>query len=293
MTDILFHRPRDQPVVAGTPFFEWFHPDGNLWSQFYRTGSGYLLRFPERADFQVSADGLDVQCHPAPGATDETTRHLYLSQVRLLALSRRGKLVLHASAVDFGDCGVAFVGKSGAGKSTLAASFSTSGYRFLTDDGLVLEPDEKSVGYIMLPNHPSIRLWEDSESALIDPAAPRGAALSFTPKARILAADRSVNGIAHCAQPRRLQCLYLLGDANPDSVAIEPLAKADAVLELTKSSYLLEIAEPRSVAAHFDRMAALANAVAVYRLDYPRRFDALEQLRSAVVQHAMTEHQTA
>jgi hypothetical protein len=60
---------------------------------------------------------------------------------------------------------VAFLGESGRGKSTLAASFATEGTRFLTDDGLLLE---WVGGHCMIvPSHPSIRLWEDSQEALI------------------------------------------------------------------------------------------------------------------------------
>ena len=55
---------------AEIPFF-WIGdprhlPDGTRWTEFYRTQTGYLLRFPELADFQVSADGLHASCCPAP-----------------------------------------------------------------------------------------------------------------------------------------------------------------------------------------------------------------------------------
>ena len=63
-------------------------PDGTLWMQFFRTETGYLLRFPDMADFQVSADGLGVVCTPAPGVPDGTPEHLYLNQVLPLALSK-------------------------------------------------------------------------------------------------------------------------------------------------------------------------------------------------------------
>jgi len=42
-------------------------PDGTLWTQFYRTDSGYLLRFPGLADFTLSPAGLDVTATPFPG----------------------------------------------------------------------------------------------------------------------------------------------------------------------------------------------------------------------------------
>jgi hypothetical protein len=122
------------------PFHTWAFPDGTLWTEFHRADGGYLLRFPQLADFLVSADACTVTCIPVPEVPEGTARHLYLNQVLPLVLSKLGKLVFHASAVEIGSHAVAFVGESGRGKSTLAASFAVSGCRFLTDDGLVVEP---------------------------------------------------------------------------------------------------------------------------------------------------------
>ena len=131
---------RHQTAVGDAPFHVWAFPDGTLWTEFYRANGGYLLRFPDLADFQVSADGLSVTCLPAPEVSEATSQHLYLNQVLPLVLSKLGKLVFHASAVEVDDGAVVFAAESGRGKSTLAASFAVSGSRFLTDDGLVVEP---------------------------------------------------------------------------------------------------------------------------------------------------------
>ena len=148
------------PSVAHS-FHTWAFPDGTPWTEFYRENGGYLLRFPDLADFRVSADGLEVTGFPVPGVSESTSQHLYLNQVLPLVLSKLGKLVFHASAVEVPGGAVAFAAESGRGKSTLAASFAVNGFRFLTDDGLVLEP--VADGYQVQPSHPSIRLWEDSE----------------------------------------------------------------------------------------------------------------------------------
>ncbi|MBK8358824.1 MAG: hypothetical protein IPL15_07500 [Comamonadaceae bacterium] len=138
--------------------------------------------------------------------TSATVEHLYLNQVLPLALSRQGKLVLHGSAVDIGGQGVAFLGESGRGKSTLAASFATEGTRFLTDDGLLLE--WVSDQCMILPSHPSIRLWEDSQDALVSDSATVAPAVSFTTKSRFLAGP----GIPFCDEAWPLQRVFFLGD---------------------------------------------------------------------------------
>lgn len=272
-----------QAPLKDLPFHEWTFPDGTGWTQFYRTETGYLLRFPDLADFQLSADGLTVACAPALGVTDATPQHLYLNQVLPLVLSKLGKLVFHASAVEVADGAIAFVAESGRGKSTLAASFATSGFRFLTDDGLVVEACDS--GYQVLPSHPSIRLWQDSEAALIAPDTPTAPALEFTSKSRFLAGEI----IPFCDSPRPLRRVYFLGDGSAPEVMFQRMRPAEALIELVKHSFLLDIEEREMLAAHFDELSSLANLPIYYRLDYPRRYEDLATVRQAIIEHAKKE----
>jgi len=272
--------PRIQSSRDEQPFHEWVLPDGRLWTAFYRIGTGYLLRFPDLADFTLSPSGNDITAHPAPGVSEQTVEHLYLNQVLPLALSRQGRLVFHASAVEIEDAAVAFMGESGKGKSTLAASFATCGFRFLTDDGLLVESGDG--GHQVMPSHPSIRLWLDSKAALIAPDTPTAPALEFTSKSRFLANDR----IAFCDQARPLRRVYFLGDGSAATCVFERLAPTEAMLELVKHSFLLDIEEQDMLAAHFDELSALASRPIFYRLDYPRRYEDLAAVREAIVQHA-------
>ena len=281
MIELRLRPARLQPPVAHPPFHTWTFPDGTRWTEFHRTNGGYLLRFPDLADFQVSADGLHVTGFPAPEISETTVQHLYLNQVLPLVLSKLGKLVFHASAVEIGEGAIAFAAESGRGKSTLAASFAVNGFRFLTDDGLVLEP--AGDGYEVLPSHPSIRLWADSEDALIPPAARRAPPVHYTTKARFLAgAD-----LVFCEQPRPLRRVYFLGDGRAATLELQRLSGAEALVEWVKHSFLLDIEEKPRLASHFDQVAKLANQPIHYRLDYPRRFEELARVREAIVEHAI------
>jgi hypothetical protein len=271
--------------VHGAPFHQWAFPDGTLWTQFLRQGAGYLLRFPDLADFEVSADGRTVQGFPAPGVTSPTVEHLYLNQVLPLALSRQGKLVLHGSAVDIGGQGVAFLGESGRGKSTLAASFATEGTRFLTDDGLLLEWVD---GHCMIvPSHPSIRLWEDSQEALVSDSATVAPAVSFTTKSRLLAGPE----IAFCQEARPLQCVFFLGEGESEAPTIEALRPAQALIELVKHSFLLDIEARDILMRHFDDLTRLTELPIYFSLDYPRDYRGLPTVRKAIVEHVMKKHE--
>jgi len=279
--------PRKQQPIRPTHFHEWSLPDGTAWTQFFRTDAGYLLRFHELADFEISGSALAVTCHPAPSVTQDTCEHLYLNQVLPLVLSKSGKLVFHASAVEVEGGAVAFLGESGRGKSTLAASFAASGSRFLTDDGLVVEPDGK--GFRILPSHPSLRLWQDSREALMAPDAKTAPPIAYTAKARVLAGI----GLAFCPKARPLRRAFFLGEGGAAEVTLEPLSAAQALVEWVKHSFLLDPEEKPALASHFDRVATLAGRVRCFRLDYPRRFEELPHVRQAIVQQLEEEDVTA
>jgi hypothetical protein len=261
-------------------FHEWVFPDGTLWTRFYRTASGYLLRFPELADFAVAEDGRVVSASPLPGISTGTIRHLYLNQVLPLALSRLGKRVFHASAVETPAGALAFLGESGRGKSTLAASFALAGHRFLTDDALLLEPGAE--GYAVQPSHPSIRLWDDSKDELVGDDADLAPAVQYTAKARLLSGD----ALAFCPEPRILRRMYFLGTGETDQVSFAPMTPGDAVMGLVSNSFLLDIEGRESLAAHFSQVAEMANLPIFFRLDYPRSYAALPAVRRAILEHA-------
>ncbi len=278
--DFRIGNPRPERPTDATLFHEWMCPDGTTpWTRFYRSEAGYLLRFPDLADFEVSRDGSKIRCWPVPGTTDDTVQHLYLNQVLPLALSKLGKFILHASAVEIDRVAVAFVGESGRGKSTLAASFATSGSRFLTDDGLVL--GTRGGECTAMPSHPSIRLWDDSREALIDEDTAIAPAVQFTSKARLFAG----RNIAFCDQPRPLRRVYFLGTGEQSAPAFDRVSPSEALIELARHSFLLDVEERQMLAAHFDELADLAKLRVFYKLDYPRNYENLAGVRNAIEKH--------
>lgn len=267
---------REKPPT--TSFQKWVHPNGEPWARFVRTRSGTRLQFPGRAEFLLSETGQVLSRHPFPGVTPEGIRDLEQNHVLPLVLSRHEKIVLHASAVDVKGGAIAFAGASGRGKSTLATSFATSDGRLLSDDGLVAEP--RNGGFELLPTHPSVRLWADSEEALLGPRlSDVGGAADA--KARIPAG----NGIAYCSVSRPLRRLYVLGDGSSPDVVIEDLAGCDALVELMRLSFLLDVDRPAAVAAHFDRLSSFVRTTGLYRLDFPRKYELLPAVRQIVLRH--------
>jgi len=191
--------------------------------------------------------------------------------------------MLHASAVEIGQFCVAFLGASGRGKSTLAAVFARAGFRFLTDDGLTVT--RRGDRYIGGPSHPSLRLWDDSQRAILWQGTAQAPAVQYTQKARFLAGE----SLPFCDEDRDLRILYVLGNGDSHAPVFEPMTPSESLIELLKNSFLLETEEPEVLARHFDELATLARVVQVCRFDYPRQFLNLEAVRAAVHQHALKQ----
>jgi hypothetical protein len=257
-------------------------PEGALWTSFHRTEQGYLLRFPDLADFAVEDNGRRIKAWPAPGVAQPTIEHLYRNQVLPLAWSRQGKLVLHGSAVDIDGAGVAFIGRSGQGKSTLAASLAKagSGVGILSDDGLVLEVSGNTCQ--VAPNHPTVRLWQDSQHALGLSAAAAAPPVQYTSKARILAGRE----LPFCTGVRPLRRVFFLGEGLEAEPAIRPMKPAQALVQLVRHAFMLDADEREILSAHFDALSRLVALPLFFSLDYPRQYGALAQVNDAIVQHA-------
>lgn len=272
--------PREQHPVGVTPFHRYLLEDGTVWTEFYRTDHGYLLRFPGLADFEVSRDGTAVAARPVRGTDTATVEHLYLNQLVPLALSRQERPAFHASVVAVpGGC-VAFLGRTGAGKSTLAASFALSGAAFLTDDALII--DESQVSPHAMPSHASLRLWSDSVAALIAADTARANQVSYSDKARLLAGGT----LAHADAPAPLLAAYVLGDGDPAEITIRPLTGAARHLAWIRNSFLLDITDRDLLARHFDWTHRIAARVPTFSLDYPRDYGLLPEVRHAILRHA-------
>ena len=272
--------PRPQETPASPPFHSWVSPDGSLWASFHRVGDDIMLRFPGLADFMIAADGGSSACWPVPDLAEATREHLFLNQVLPLMLSQQGRPVFHGGAVETPAGAVAFLGRSGRGKSTLTAAFARAGNRFLTDDALLLE--REGGDWSVLPSHPSIRLWDDSEAALVGEEGTRAAPVSFTSKARLLAHG----SLPHRAEPAPLVAAYLLGDGLAEQARIAPLAGAAAFSVWAENGFLLDVEDRASLARRLDEIAALVERVPCFLLDYPRRYTDLDGVRRVILAHA-------
>ena len=277
------------PGNASAGDADWFHQwtiegDGEeeesreVWLRFARTGDGYLLRFPSCGDFLVSADAARIQCRPLPGTPEVTVRHLLLDQVIPLVLSRRERMVLHASAVLTGRGAVAFAGKTGQGKSTLAASLAREGCSLVSDDCLVLRTEHG--GWTALPSYPGVRLWPSTVGEVLREDTPTAEVAHYTLKRRV--SDPDV--LPYASGPAPLRRLFFLGD-DAGEVWFERLPPGQAFMALVGSAYNLDVQDTAFLRRQFDTVGRLTADVPAYAIHYPREFSALPAVREAILRH--------
>lgn len=277
-----FLEPRPQARLAGEPFHVWTVEANRRWLEFYRIDCGYLLRFPGLADFRLAKTDNEVSCTPSPAVSDTTIEHLYLNQVYPLVQNARGQLLFHGSAVDINGQAVAFVGKSGLGKSTLATSFAISGHPFLSDDALMIKSDAEH--HHLSPSHPSIRLWDDSESELLAEEPVSLPTPEYTHKKRFLA----TNKLPHCSRSKPLAAVYFLGEGSSEAIKISRLDPLEALMRFLNNAFQLDIHDHDTIARDFNATATLCSALECFELDYPRRFDDLARLREVILAHTVS-----
>jgi len=226
-------------------------PNGTISMTIGRCRSGFLVRFPGLAVFLVSRDGQRVSCARRRGTRPTIVSHLFLAQVLPRALSQRGRLVLHASAVATEHGAVAFLGAAGQGKSTLSASFVGRSFPLLTDDGLLLDVAHR------------------------------------TGKKR-LTVDRGPWMFSR--QPVPVRRMYVLGrakaTAHSRAVTITALTPREAFIELVKHTYRLDLDDRIRLRDEFDSISRIAARPSlIYRLAFRRDLSRLPAVQAAILEH--------
>ena len=279
----------DLPCAEGV---EWFHQwtieedgvteDGarreEPWLQLGRSSDAYVLRFPSCAEFIIAKDTNSIRCRPLAHTAEMTVRHLLLDQVVPLILSRRERLVLHASAVLTGHGAIAFAGKTGKGKSTLATSFALEGFPLVSDDYLVLR--QRQEGWMAMPGYPGVRLWPSTVQAIVPQDLPTTEVASYTVKRRVV----NTKLLPRTNEPVLLRRLYVLTE-EAGCISIENISTGRSMISLVEFAYNLDITDRCFLRQQFETIYRVTKDVPVYAIHFPREYSALPAVREAILQH--------
>lgn len=118
----------------------------------------FYLNVKSIAAFHVF-DGREIIVFPYTSDENIISIFIYGSCFGAL-LKQRGKLVLHANAIQVGNKAILVAGEQRAGKSTLTGAFFQKGHRVLADDVCVVQDHDNTLR--VLPGTPFIKLTQYS-----------------------------------------------------------------------------------------------------------------------------------
>ena len=243
---------------------EWPDADGRAWLAIFRAGAGYRVAIGD-LECAIATDGREIVVDAPPSLDQARLAHLVLQQVLPLAVSRTGRLVMHACAVETPSGALAFVGETGAGKSILAGSFCRRGHALIADDALVIDvqPDVVRVE----PTADALRLWPDMQDVAAGAETTRSSSGKL--RARV--------PLAHA--PSRLARIYLLGTAADGSSSVRMVPAGEMRVAMLSHLFRLDISDRDESRRTFDAVHRVVDLVPVRRAVYP---DGLEHLDAAV-----------
>ncbi len=266
---------RPQCRIPSDAYDHWLSPDGEYLAEFFRNPTGFLVRFPARADFEIDRSEFSVRAWPAPGVEEDQVLSIFENSIEPIIGNHRGGLFLHGSAVQIGDCSVAFLGPSRSGKTTLACSCARQGYPLVTQDTVELIFDSGT--FFAQPKLSAIRLFPDSAVSVLGHASTGdyGAGkVAIKPHEQFLFADA----------PCELRAIFQLGTDHTSALQVRRLGMQSALAETLPQAFILDVEDKARLRAHFERLADLTHAIPCFALDYERDYAKLPEVVAAVLE---------
>ena len=276
-------QPREQADLSTKPYDQWVTLQGYCQAEFHRTKDGHLIRFPGQADFLIELSATPgeytIRGWPAPECDPATVINLRHNAIEPVLGNHLGGLFLHGSAVSITSetaetSAIAFLGHSRGGKTTLAGSFAKAGHPFLTEDviDLVRERDD----YLLKPKRSKLRLFADSARHLL------GQDAQFDNEDAKQDVEAG-NALPFAAAPVALRQIYLLGEDHCAPLSIRQLSMQEALQNLMKHAFLLDVEDKPRLQAHFARLADLSQDIACFALDFTRKYEELPRVMRAIL----------
>lgn len=253
----------------------WKSPCGTNQILVEHDDSGFFISFPDEVVFHITPSGRLVTGFAPQTSDSELIPHLLMNQVLPMAFTLSGKSIFHASAVVIGGRAVLFVGNSGAGKSTLAAAFLSAGFLLLGDDCILI--DDCKDRFMVTPNYPSLRLWDDSAEHLSETLPVSGLIRSRLTDKNIFSINVPDDQHSPIVQAP-LQAIYLLDETSTPTIQLQTSDTHRAFLALLGAQFRLDIKQKQVIGQEFEKLSNIANRVPIKRLNYPKNYQRLNDV---------------
>ncbi len=245
----------------------------------FKTEEGFVVRWNDICDFEISGDGSRIVCHPWQNVPWGEVNPFIQGRMLPLALNFQGAVTLHGAAVEVDGGVVALLGTSGTGKSTLSASFHALGYTLVADDLVAVWQDGDEPTVEWGPNH--VRLDEHSINFITSQLSEPLKAEPDYDKTRVTLRQP----LADVSDGAPLRTIYLLerveaGELEgPEIVELSSVNALPAIMHGISNNSILE---KKRLAEQFGLITQMLNRVPVKRLRYPSSFELLPEVCKVV-----------
>jgi hypothetical protein len=237
------------------------------------------LDVPNIARFLI-ANGREITFSPAPDCDDDSIRLFLLGSCLGSLLQQIGELILHGSAVSFGQHCALFLGNAGSGKSTLAAAFQQQGRQVLSDD-LVFTDKQGQIQ----PGIAQLKLWQDSIDKLaLDIAATK----AVRPAIKKFAIPTKVD----CdKQSMPVKTIFILNSHNQDDFLCEEVKGMNKFQALQAHLYRPYLGAAFAVQAQqFKALSAMASQARLFSITRPNHGFKIAELVQHIAQEMNQEN---
>jgi HprK-related kinase A len=178
-------------------------------------------------------------------------------------------LTVHAAVVERGGRALLLPAPPGSGKSTLCAGLAFSGWRLLSDELALIDPNNQQLRGLVRP----ISLKNASIDVLrrFAPQARLGPVVHETTKGSVAHVQAPPASVADMDRPAKLAWIVLPRHVADAPATLEPISRAEGFMQLVENSFNYHLYGARG----FELLAAMVDACRCFRFTYGRLEDAV------------------
>jgi len=177
-------------------------------------------------------------------------------------------LTIHAAVIEREGRAAVLPAPPGSGKSTLCAGLAFSGWRLLSDELTLIEPNTGAV--VPVPRPISLKNASIDVLRAFAPGATIGPAVHETIKGSVAHVKPPVEGVLRAKEPAKPRWVVLPRYAAGAEAHLKPLSKGAAFMQLVDNSFNYNVHGRQG----FDALASLIEGCECYEFSYSRLGDA-------------------